>query len=223
EAIKKHISVKFDTRVKDFTLEGLVRRDIWEYPLDALREAVINALIHRDYLGTAPIQIKIFDDKIEFWNLGKLMPPLTPDDLRRQHQANQRNPQIATVFYYAGLIESWGSGTIKMVELCKESGLPEPDFINYEQGIGAFSVIFNKDIYTEENLRKIGLNERQIKAVMYVKQKGKITNKEYQKINNISRQMATIDLKGLVDKGIFGVVGKAGRGIAYELTKLTNK
>ncbi|MGB9677664.1 MAG: hypothetical protein ACPLZ9_03510 [Candidatus Ratteibacteria bacterium] len=110
-----------------------------------------------------------------------------------------------------------------MLELCKESGLPEPDFINNEQGIGAFSVVFYKDIYTEENLRKMGLNERQIKAVMYVKQRGKITNKEYQEINNVSRQMATIDLKGLVDKGIFGVVGKAGRGVAYELPKLTNK
>jgi ATP-dependent DNA helicase RecG len=217
EAIKKHISVKFDTSVKDFSLEGLARRDIWEYPLDALREAVINALIHRDYLGTAPIQIKIFDDKIEFWNLGKLMPPLTPDDLRRQHQANQRNPQIATVFYYAGLIESWGSGTIKMVELCKESGLPEPDFINYEQGMGAFSVIFYKDIYTEENLRKMGLNERQIKAVMYVKQKGKITNKEYQKINDCHRNTANKDLSELVVKGILKESGKKGAGAFYEI------
>jgi ATP-dependent DNA helicase RecG len=115
EAIKKHISVRFDTSVKDFSLEGLVRRDIWEYPLEALREVVINALIHRDYLGAAPIQIRIFDDKIEFWNLGKLMPPLILEDLKRQHQANQRNPQIATVFYYAGLIESWGLRNYKDV------------------------------------------------------------------------------------------------------------
>ncbi len=89
EAIKKHISVKFDTSVKDFSLEGFARRDIWEYPLDAIREAVINALIHRDYNGTAPIQIKIFNDKIEFWNLGKLLPPLKIEDLRKSHQGGK--------------------------------------------------------------------------------------------------------------------------------------
>ena len=125
------------------------------------------------------------------------MPPLTTDDLKKQHQAHRRNPQIATIFYYAGLIESWGSGTIKMVELCKESGLPELDFVNYEKGIGAFSVIFYKDIYTEENLRKMGLNERQIKAVIYVKQKGKITNKEYQFLNAVSNKTAYLELNDL--------------------------
>ena len=67
------------------------------------------------------------------------------------------------------------------------------------------------------------LNERQIKAVMYVKEKQKITNNEYQKLCGISRQMTTIDLKALVNKGIFIQIGKAGRGIAYQLPKLTNK
>ena len=69
----------------------------------------------------------------------------------------------------------------------------------------------------------MGLNERQIKAVMYVKEKGKITNQEYREITNISRQMATIDLTEIVKKGIFSRLGRAGKGIAYQLTKLTNK
>ncbi len=220
-AIKKHINVRFDTSVKDLKLEELARKDIWEYPLEALREAVINALIHRDYLGTAPIQIKIYDDKITIWNLGKLMPPLTIESLKKPHSGNQRNPQIATIFYYAGFIEAWGSGTVKMINLCKNQGLPEPEFIESREGIGGFTVEFYKDIYTEENLRKMGLNERQIKAVMYAKEKGKITNKEYQQLTGISRQMATIDLKTLVEKGLFVMLGKAGKGIAYKLTKLT--
>ena len=86
-------------------------------------------------------------------------------------------------------------------------GLPEPDF---KEEFGGFSVYFYKDIYTEENLRKMGLNQRQIKAVMYVKEKGKITNKKYQDITGISRQMATIDLKKLVEKEILVKTGKAG-------------
>ena len=98
--------------------------------------------------------------------------------------------------------------------------MPEPEF-----GISGTSIFvrIRKDILTEEYLKQLGLNERQIKAVMYVKEKGKITNKEYQEITGISRQMATIDLKQLVRKGILVKTGKAGAGIAYQLTKLTNK
>lgn len=76
-------------------------------------------------------------------------------------------------------------------------------------------VVFYKDIYTEENLRKMGLNERQIKAVLYVKEMGKITNKEYQRINVCSRNTATADLRGLVEKGILKESGKKGAGAYY--------
>ena len=67
------------------------------------------------------------------------------------------------------------------------------------------------------------MNERQIKAVMYVKERGRITNKEYQKLTGISRQMATIDLNHLVERRIFVKTGKAGAGVAYQLPKLPNK
>ncbi len=215
-AIKKHINVRFDTSVKDLKLEELARKDIWEYPLEALREAVINALIHRDYLGTAPIQIKIYDDKITIWNLGKLLPPLTVEILKQHHSGYHRNPLIATVFYYAGLIENWGSGTLRIIQLCKEQGLPEPEFIDTPIGIGAFTIAFNKDIYTEEQLRKMGLNERQIKAVMYAREKGKITNKEYQALNNVSNKTAFLELSYLVEKDILVAYG-SGRAVKYEL------
>jgi ATP-dependent DNA helicase RecG len=150
------------------------------------------------------------------------MPPLTIEQLKQKHSGRQRNPLIAAVFYYANLIESWGSGTLKMIELCKQQNLPEPEFVERKEGLGQFTVVFHKDIFNEEELRKRGLNERQIKAVKYVKEKGKITNKEYQELSNISRQMATIDLSHLVEKGILTMKGKAGKGIAYQLTKLPN-
>jgi ATP-dependent DNA helicase RecG len=219
KAIKKHINVRFDTSVKDLNTESLSRRDIWDYPLDALREAVINALVHRDYLGSAPIQIKIYDDRISIWNLGKLLPPLSIESLKQPHSGYQRNPQIATMFYYAGLIEAWGSGTLKMIELCKKQNLPEPQFIENAEGIGDFTVVFNKDIYTEEYLRKMGLNDRQIKAAMYVKEKGKITNSEYKKINNTTKITASRDLSVLVIKGILEQIGGTGKGTHYILAK----
>ena len=123
---------------------------------------------------------------------------------------------LADVFFKAGLIETWGRGTIKIMDECKKAGLPEPEF---KDEYGGFAVYFYKDIYTEENLRKIGLNERQIKAVMYVKEKGKITNREYQELAKVSKPMATIDLKELVTAGIFEKKGITGRGTEYFLVR----
>ncbi|MDI6738729.1 MAG: transcriptional regulator, partial [Nanoarchaeota archaeon] len=80
-----------------------------------------------------------------------------------------------------------------------------------------FRVIFRKDIYTEEYLQKIGLNERQIKAVMYVKQTGRITNREYREMFNIKNRMALMDLSDLCNKRILTRVGKTGRGTEYIL------
>jgi len=218
ESIKKHLNVRFDTSVRELSLEGVARREIWDYPLDALREAVINSLVHRDYLdNTTFIQVRIYDDQLLLSNPGKLMPPLTIEQLKEKHSGKQRNPLIASVFYYANLIEAWGSGTLKMIALCKEQHLPEPEFIEKKEGIGEFTVIFRKDIFNEENLRKLGLNERQIKAVLYAKKNRKITNKEYQELTKVSKAMATIDLRELVKYGIFEKKGVTGKGTEYLL------
>ncbi len=121
------------------------------------------------------------------------------------------------VFYYAGLIESWGSGTIKMINLCRENHLPDPDFINYEEGIGAFSVIFYKNIYTEENLRKMGLNERQIKAVKFIKENKSINLSSFRAlIPEVSEKTLYRDLKDLVDRGILKEIGER-KGRKYVL------
>ncbi|MDI9597256.1 MAG: ATP-binding protein [Atribacterota bacterium] len=207
EAIKKHLNVKFE--IKD-----IQRKDVWDYPLEAIREAVINSLIHKDYLSTAEIQIKIYDDKIWIWNPGKLPSELKVDDLKKDHSSYPRNPLIANVFYLAGYIERWGSGTKRIVDLCKEQGLPEPE---YKEEQGGFSVWFFKDIYSEEILQKIVLNERQIKAVLYVKEKGKITNKEYQQICSVKKRQTTDDLKELENMKIFERIGTTGKGTYYKL------
>jgi len=100
-----------------------------------------------------------------------------------------------------------------MVEWMKEAGLPEPE---YKEGKGGFSVYFYKDVYTEENLRKMGLNERQIRAVKFVKDKGKITNKDYREITGLSDEGARIEINQLVRKEILLSKGK-GRNVHYVL------
>ena len=214
EQVEKTIEIlqtKYLMRISKF--EGIRRRDVLEYPEDALREAIINAVIHRDYLGTSAIQIRVYDDRLVIMNEGKLPPEVPVEKLKEEHLSKPRNPLLARIFYFAGLIEAWGRGTIKIVESCRQNGLPEPDFIE-EHGI--MKVVFYKDIYNEDYLRKLGLNERQIKAVMYVKEKGKITNKEYQEINKVSNKTAYLDLMGLVKKDIL-FSKKSGKATMYML------
>lgn len=200
-------------------MKGFTGKKPWSILKEALREAIINAVIHRDYIG-AHTQLKIFPDRLILWNEGGLPKEIAIEDLKRHHPSRPKNELLADVFFKAGLIETWGRGTLKIVQGCIVAGLPEPEF---REEFGGFSIYFSKDIYTVEKLKAMGLNERQIRAVMYAKEKGRITNKEYQHINNdISRQTATIELKDIVNKKLFIRSGVAGRGIAYSLTKLTN-
>jgi len=99
------------------------------YPPAALREALANALCHRDYsIGGGAVSIAIYDDRLEISSTGTLPFGLTPDDLSRPHQSRPWNPIIAHAFYRRGIIESWGRGTIKMIELTEQAGLTPPEF-----------------------------------------------------------------------------------------------
>ncbi len=129
---------KLDTR---FEMTGRPQRDvIWEYPLKALREAVINAICHRDYMSTRDTEVRIYDKELMVWNDGGLPSILSVELLRKKHPSVPRNKQIAEIFYYAGVIEAWGSGTKLILDECASAGLPEPIF-EQEQG---FRVTFNK-------------------------------------------------------------------------------
>lgn len=98
-------------------------------------------------------------------SIKKLMDP--------NHNSVPRNKLIAMLFYDVGLIENYGSGIKKILKECNKLGFPAPEF---EDTQGGFQVIFRKDIYNEEYLTEIGLNKRQIKAILYIKEKGKIKN-----------------------------------------------
>ena len=194
--------------------EGIHRRDIIEYPHEALREAVINALIHRDYSSTSQIQIRVYPDKLMIMNAGKLPPEVPVEKLKANHLSKPRNTLLAEVFHSAGFIELWGQGTIKIMDNCLEQGLPEPDF-NEENGV--MTVTFHKDTWNEEHLKSLGLNNRQIKAVMYVKRYGKITSRKIQELFSVSRKSATRDLVYLTEKGILVSSGRKGAGAFYNL------
>ncbi len=194
--------------------EGLYRIETGEYPREAMREVLLNALVHRNYMG-APIQIRVYDDKMNIWNDGGLPTGISLESLKRPHSSNPRNPIIAGVCFKGGLIDAWGSGTVKIIETCLQAGLPEPELI--EQDGGFFLTLFKNNL-TKEQLTKLGLNERQLKAVEYVKEKGKITNKEYQSLNTISERTASRELSDLVEKQVFNSSETKGAGSYFYLT-----
>ncbi len=205
--IRKNINVRFVMTGKP------AREEVWDYPLEALREAVINAVCHRDYTVSSNTEVRIYDNELIVWNPGGLPLGLTVEDLYKPHPSVLRNKGVGGIFYDMGLIEQWGSGIDKMRKACIKSGIPEPKFEEHQ----GFRVIFRKDIYTEEYLQKLGLNERQIKAAMYVKQKRRITNREYREMFNIKNRMALMDLSDLCNKRILTRVGKTGRATEYNL------
>jgi ATP-dependent DNA helicase RecG len=195
--------------------EGLHRKEELEYPEEALREAILNAIVHKDYTATT-IQLSVYDDKLILWNPGTLPQELSIDQLKKKHASYPRNKNIADIFFKAGYIEAWGRGTNKIVEVCKAAGLPEPEFVEHA---GGFQTIFLKDIYTEQYLSKLGINDRQIKAILYIKEKGFITNAILQSINSAGKSTTTLDLQDLVNREIIVQEGKAGRGVKYRLKK----
>ena len=115
--------------------QGISRIEEYPYPEPALREAILNAVAHKDYSSGNPIQIKVYDDHISIWNAGELPEPLTIKKLLVSHPSMPFNPDIATTFFRAGLIEAWGRGTIKIIEECKKHNLPTPVFTNEFSGL----------------------------------------------------------------------------------------
>lgn len=100
----------------------------YELPREAVAEAIVNAVAHRDYASLASVQVMLFSDRLEIWNPGELLAPLTIDNLSRPHASVPRNPRIAEPLFLARYIEKAGTGTLDMIALCQQAGLPAPEF-----------------------------------------------------------------------------------------------
>lgn len=215
DQIEKTIDLLFTKYIKSsISYEGLNRVEKYDYPKDAVREALLNAVSHKDYAGAVPIQISVYPEKILFWNEGQLPDNWTIEKLFVKHPSKPFNPDIANVLFRSGYIEAWGRGIRKMINECVRAGLPEPKFFYDMSG---FWVEFSTGIYSEEQLKSLGLNNRQIKTILYLKENKRITNSEYQSIFSVSRNTASRDLSELVDKGLIKSSDIKGAGSYYEL------
>ncbi|MCP4605754.1 MAG: hypothetical protein GY847_35405, partial [Proteobacteria bacterium] len=188
----------------------------YELPPDAVAEAVVNAIAHRDYHSNASVEVRLFADRLEVWNPGVLPGTLTLESLRHDHPSIPYNPLLAESLYLTRYIERVGSGTQAIIALCREADLPEPEF---EQRGGSFVVTLWRDWLTDEVIAKLGLNERQKKVVTYVKAHGRITNKAYRDLSGVIIRTASRELENLVSKGVLRKVGKTGRSVHYVLAR----
>lgn len=115
------------------TYEDIVRVEHFPVPRTALREAVLNAVVHRDYMVPAPIQIRVYDDRLLVVNPAVLPDGWTQESLLAPHYSQPFNPDVANTFFRAGEIEAWGRGIERIVEACRTAGTPEPR-LRYELG-----------------------------------------------------------------------------------------
>jgi len=207
-------------------IEGFVGVDYREYPQDAVREAIVNAVVHRDYSRRGQcIRVFMFDDRIEVYSPGPLPPGVSLEKMRRlEPQSVLRNPIIVGVFRDLGsrYIERLGTGIRRMALAMEGHGLPRPHF---EEVGSEFRVAlmgpgerFMEEVAARPAWAE-GLNERQVEAVLYVGEHGRISNREYQDLYGVSRETAKRDLRDLVDRGLLTPVGR-GRGLCYVLTRL---
>jgi len=220
EQIEKTMELLLTKYLKaSIAYEGLSRTETFDYPVDALREAVLNALIHKDYSSGNPVQISVYSNMLWISNEGKLPQGWTIKTLLNKHKSVPPNPDIAKTFFRAGYIETWGRGTINIIENCKKAGLPAPDF-RYDAGL---TVLFKKENKSfeelsspeikdvekdaekdvEKDVEKLSKNEKLI--YNKIKNNPKITAKELSEViginpRNIQKHIQQLKIKKMIER-----------------------
>ncbi len=197
-------------------LGGLEREEVTEYPPFAVREALINAVAHRDYrLRGRRIEIRMYADRMEVISPGALPGYMTLDNLVEEHYS--RNPRLVAGLYQWGYIEELGLGIDQMIEDMVRHGHPPPSF---RETPHSFTVVLSnqrKDATAPPPKPVAGMNERQVRALAYVRENGSITNGEYQRLcPDVSAETLRLDLANLVTEGVLLKIGSK-RGTHYIL------
>jgi ATP-dependent DNA helicase RecG len=195
------------------TIRGFYREDEPEYPYEAIREAVVNAVVHRDYSRSGEtVRVFMFPDRVEVRSPGALLPGITLDDLVAMRiTSNPRNQVLAGFLRdMPGYMERVGSGVRFMIQEMREMGLPDPEFSEHFD----FMVVFRNGLPSAE--QAVDLNERQQIALRIIREKGSISTGEYSAVTGASERTALRELREMVDRGIVVSRGKT-RGLRYFL------
>ena len=195
-------------------VNGLEREETFEYPQFAVREALVNAICHRDYrLRGRRIEVRMFSDRLEVISPGGLPGFITVENIKDEHFS--RNPRLVGGLFHWGYIEELGLGIDRMLEVMEQAGHSPPRF---DARPYSFAVALHN-----ERIRPLipewarDTNHRQARALQYVRDRGSITNREFRSlIQSVSAETLRLDLADLVEKGILNRVG-ANKGTRYTL------
>lgn len=196
--------------------KGIQRIERYPFPEAALREALLNAIVHKDYSSGIPIQVSVYDDRLYIANIGRLPETWTLENLLGKHASRPFNPNIAHTFYLAGFIESWGRGIEKIYDACKENGMPPPEYTVHPGDImikftaPADLVIRSGNRVTERVTEKVTEKEAMVLSLI-IEDPNFTTNELAQKLS-LSRKTIAERIKSLKNKGIIRRFGSDTKG-----------
>lgn len=203
-------------------IEGMFRRDIPEYPQEALREAIANAVAHRDYsshVRGSYIQIRMFANRLEVSSPGGLFGNVTVDNIDEEHST--RNARLMRMMEDMHIVENRGSGIKAMLQALRAANLEPPRFDDWRS---SFKITFHNHTLMSpaaitwlNQFANHALNDRQRLTLIYLRHHGKITNSDYRRLNRVDTIVAGQELRSLTQAGLIEQQG-IGRGTSYTLT-----
>ena len=191
--------------------EGIQRIETLPIPREALREGLLNSIVHKAYESLTPIQIAVYDDKLEIFNCGYLPENWTIENLLCSHRSRPYNPDIANAFFRAGEIETWGRGIERIINGCKDAGCPEPTF---ECRSGEIWTVFH---YGKAESTQKSVQKSVQKIVSLIKADPHITTQAVADQLGINRSGVARHIKRLQEQGIIRRVGP-DKGGYWEIT-----
>ena len=200
---------KYTRSAIEYSGVSRVEKDL--FPREALREALLNALVHKDYAEATPVQISVYPDHIVFWNPGQLPENWTANTLKSKHPSKPFNPDLANALFRCGDIESWGRGTIKMIKESVKGKILPPEFNTEMSGMMVSFFSNAKDFLKSKEMKAV-----HIKVVLYVLENSRISNGGVQDLCEVSKATATRYLTELEGEYLERV-GKTGEGTYYKL------
>ncbi len=208
EQVDKAIDlIKTKYLIYRISYEGISRREILQFPLEALRESLMNCIAHKDYASAVPIQISVFPDHITFWNAGQLPEHWTMERLFESHPSSPYNPLIANAFFRSGDIESWGRGYKRIMDAVEVYKLLPPVL----EMLNGLMITYYTDVRSQ--LVAQCVEEKYIPIIEYAVKNGSVTNSDVQKLLNISKTTAYRMLQQL--ENWLDIQGTTGKGTYY--------
>ena len=182
-------------------IDGIYRQDVYELPIDSIRELIANAVAHRSYLDPGNIQVALYDNRLEITSPGMLMNGVTIEKMKEGY-SKIRNRAIANAFSYMKIIEKWGSGIPRIIRECQEYGIPEPELIDFDGDfrinmyrqplliqagtIGTNSGTIGTNFDTIGTINGIKVTSPEERVLTIMKQNARVTQKELQKELGVS-------------------------------------